>query len=94
MANHKSALKRHRQGLARRARNRTTRSSCRTAIKKVRAAIEGGDVTAASELLRQAQKSIATAATKGVYHKRNASRKISRLAKLVAGAQNAGTATA
>ncbi|MFM1849125.1 MAG: Ribosomal protein, partial [Pseudomonadota bacterium] len=43
MANHKSAIKRHRQSLKRRDRNRDARAAVRTAIKKVRALVAAGD---------------------------------------------------
>jgi small subunit ribosomal protein S20 len=89
MANHKSAIKRHKQSLKRKERNKTTMSACRTAIKKVRAAVEAGDMKAAQELLVAAEKSVATAASKGIYHKNNAARKISRIAGLVAKAKAA-----
>jgi small subunit ribosomal protein S20 len=51
MATHKSALKEHRQSLARRERNRVHRSRLRTAIKKYRQALEQGDVDQASKML-------------------------------------------
>lgn len=83
MANHKSAKKRHRQELRRRIANRDVRSACRTAIKQVRLAAEKGNLSEAEALLRKAQQTVATAATKKIFHPRNASRKISRLAALV-----------
>lgn len=83
MANHKSAKKRHRQSLKRRANNKSTQSACRTAIKKTRKAVESGNKKEAQSLLVSAQKMIMTAASKGMYHKNNARRKISRLAKAV-----------
>ena len=89
MANHKSAIKRHKQSLKRKARNKTTMAACRTAVKKVHAAVEGGELDAATALFKSAEKAIATAASKGIYHKKNASRKISRLAQFVAKAKAA-----
>ncbi len=65
------------------ARNKSIRSAVKTSIKKVEAAVAGGDKNAAGEALRAATKAISMAATKGVYHKNNASNKVSRLAKLV-----------
>jgi small subunit ribosomal protein S20 len=79
MANHKSAEKRHRQSLKRRQRNRVAKGAVRTAVKKARAAIEAKDETAAA-LVREAEKTIAKAAAKGIFHRRNASRQVSRLA--------------
>lgn len=83
MANHKSALKRHRQSLKRKTANKLVKSSVRTAIKKVRSAAEKGELEHLPTLYATAQQAIAKAATKGVYHKNNAKRKISRLALLL-----------
>jgi small subunit ribosomal protein S20 len=83
MANHKSAEKRHRQSLKRRLRNRTAKAAVRTAVKKTRAAVESKDPNAA-ELLRAAERAIAKAASKGLFHRKNAARQISRLASAVA----------
>lgn len=84
MANHKSALKRNRQSLMRRDRNRANRSKVKTAIKAVDTAIgEGGSVEKAQEALVAAIPTIHRAANKGAFHKRNASRKVSRLTKRV-----------
>ena len=84
MANHKSALKRIRQNEKIRDRNSKARSACRTAVKKTRAAIASGDKDAATAAFRVAQKALATAATKRLYHKNNVQRRIGRLAKQVA----------
>ena len=84
MANHKSALKRWRQNDKIRARNAGARSTCRTAIKVAQAAIEAGDKEAAKSAFLKAEKIIASASTKRLYHKNNASRKVSRLAKRLA----------
>jgi small subunit ribosomal protein S20 len=51
MATHKSALKEHRQSLARREQNRVHRSRLRTAIKKYRHALAQGDVEQARKML-------------------------------------------
>lgn len=83
MANIKSAKKRILVTQVRTERNKSIRSCVKTAIKKVYAAIEAGDKTAAQDALRAATKTIDMAATKGVYHKNNASRKVSRLSKAV-----------
>jgi small subunit ribosomal protein S20 len=80
MANHKSAEKRHRQSLKKRELNRRTKSAVRTMIKKVRAAIKLGDIEQAKSFLVSAEKSVQTAASKGVYKKKTASRYVSRLA--------------
>jgi small subunit ribosomal protein S20 len=77
-----SAVKRHKQSLKARARNRHVRSSVKTSVKDVRTALsESGEQTA--ELLRKAASVIARAGSKGVLHRKTASRKISRLAKAV-----------
>ncbi len=84
MANHKSALKRNRQSLIRRERNRMNRSKVKTAIKKLDAAIEVGDsAEKAKEALVAAVPIIERAAVKGAFHKKTASRKVSRLTKRV-----------
>ena len=84
MANHKSAEKRHRQSLTRRNRNRMVKASVRTATKKVADALEGGDIESAKTTLRDAEKALSKAATKGVLKKKTVSRQVSRLAKKVA----------
>ncbi len=83
MANHKSAVKRNRQNLARNARNTHIRSTMRTFVKQVRTAVAHGDASEARTALARAIPFIDKAATKGVIHKATASRKISRLSKLV-----------
>ena len=89
MANHKSAEKRHRQSKIRNARNTHIRSTMRSYVKKVRTAIADGDLDTAKTLLEKAVPYIDKAATKGVIHKATASRKISRLTKLVSGTEAA-----
>ncbi|QPJ60919.1 MAG: 30S ribosomal protein S20 [Candidatus Nitronauta litoralis] len=83
MANHKSALKRHRQSLTRSARNRGFRTQLKTHTKKVYAAVEENNGEDAKKALHDAQKSIAKIASKGVIHKRAAARKISSLTRRV-----------
>jgi len=78
MANIKSAEKRNRQAIKRTARNRVTRGSARTAVKKARLAIESGDPNAMQAVLA-AEKALDRAASKGVIHPNNASRRKSRL---------------
>ena len=79
MPNIKSAKKRILVNRTKAARNKSIKSATKTAIKKVYAAIETKDKEAAKAALRAATSTIDKAATKGVYHKNNASRKISRL---------------
>jgi len=79
MANHKSALKRIRQSEKRRVYNRTYRNRARTLIKKARVAIKVGVVDNAVEATKQAVRDLDMAVSRGVLHKRNASRRKSRL---------------
>jgi small subunit ribosomal protein S20 len=79
MANHPSAEKRNRQRLVRAERNQAVRSSLRTAVKKARAAIAAGDLSAAKGPVAAASIALAKAVSKGVVHERNASRTTSRI---------------
>lgn len=83
MANTASARKRVRQTVKRTERNRARKSRMRTFVKKVEAAIAGGDKTAAAEALRVAQPEMQRAVTKGVVHLNTVSRKLSRLSARV-----------
>ena len=85
MANIKSAKKRILVNRTKAERNKAIRSGVKTAIKKVYAAIDAKDVEAAKVALKDATTAIDKATTKGVYHKNNASRKVSRLTKAVNG---------
>ena len=83
MANHKSALKRHRQSLNARNRNRTIKTRIKHSVKTVRLAIENNDAAAAGTALQQASSILDRAAAKKIVHWRAAARKISRLSKAV-----------
>jgi len=83
VANHKSAEKRNKQNAIRNARNTHIRSTMRTLVKQVREAVAANDKEAANAALAKAIPYIDKTATKGVIHKATASRKISRLSKLV-----------
>ena len=83
MANIKSAKKRIEVARIRTERNKSIKSGVKTAMKKVFAAIEAGNKEAAQAELANATKVIEMAASKGVYHKNNAARKVSRLSKAV-----------
>ena len=83
MANIKSAKKRILVNRTKAERNKAIKSGVKTAIKKVFAAIESGDKEAATTALRAATKTIEMASSKGVYHKNNAARKVSRISKAV-----------
>ena len=64
-------------------RNKSIKSAVKTSIKKVEVAIEAKDKEAATVALQNAISTIDKAATKGVYHKNTAARKVSRLSKAV-----------
>lgn len=81
MANHKSAIKRHRQSVARRLRNRGQRSAMKNSVKKLLSAIESNDKDAVRSTLVAATSIIAKTATKGIIHGNTANRTISRLTK-------------
>ncbi len=83
MANHKSAEKRNRQAQESRLRNKMNRTKMKSAIRKLDEALVAGTADVAKENLREATSVIARTASKGTIHKRNAARKISRLAKRV-----------
>ena len=76
-------MKRMRQNEKRRARNRAVRSRVKTEIKKVLKAVEENNVEEANVALRSATSILGKSASKGVYHRNNASRKIARLARKV-----------
>ena len=81
LANHKSALKRHRQSLVRRMRNRSQRTAMKNIVKKLHSAIESKDKEAVSATLTKATSVIAKTASKGVIPGNTANRTISRLTK-------------
>lgn len=83
MANIKSAKKKIEVAAIRTERNKSIKSKVKTAIKKVEAAVAAADKTVAADTLKTAVIEISKAASKGVYHKNNAARKIARLSKSV-----------
>ena len=83
MANIKSAKKRILVNRTKADRNKAIKSSVKTAMKKVNAAVAANDKEAAKSALLAATATIDKAASKGVFHKNNASRKVSRLAQTV-----------
>jgi small subunit ribosomal protein S20 len=84
MANTPQARKRIRRNERRAEINGNRLGRIRTFVKKVEAALEGGDKTAAAEALKAAQPELARGVARGVLHKNTASRKLSRLSKRVA----------
>lgn len=83
MANIKSAKKRVLVTEVRTARNKAIKSKVKTCIKKVEAAVARNDKEEANAALLVAISEINKAANKGIYHKNNAARKVSRLTKAV-----------
>ncbi len=83
MAKSKSAIKRHKQSLKRRARNRHVRSSVKSAIKDVRSALGTGSGEEAGKALTKAASVISRAGSKGVLHKKNVARKVARLSRAI-----------
>lgn len=81
MANIKSAKKRNRQNIIRRARNKVVRSRIRNTVKALNSAIESGEST--DEPLKKAHAILARAASKRVIHRNTAARKAARLAKRI-----------
>ena len=79
MANHKSALKRAKQNEIQRIRNKGYKTSVKKAIKEVRTAIGESTPDQARETLKNAVSVIQKSVSKGVIHKNQAARKISRL---------------
>lgn len=79
MANHKQAIKRHRQNTKRRTRNRAALSHLRTLVKRARASIASGKPD--PEVIKAATTAFDRAVTKGVLHKRTASRRVSRMTR-------------
>ncbi len=79
----KSAIKRTRQTETKTIRNRSIKSEIKTLIKNIDAAVANEDVEGAKTALKKAIIAIDKSAQKGVVHKSTASRKVSRLTKLV-----------
>jgi small subunit ribosomal protein S20 len=85
VANHASALKRHRQSEKRRLRNRALKTRLRHVVREVRSAVASGDPERAGKTLALATTALDKAVTKGVLHRNSASRRIARLAHAVHG---------
>ncbi len=83
MANIRSQIKRNRQNVRLRARNKATRSALKTQLKRVRQAAAEGDTARVEDAYRQATKALDQAAAKGIIHKNNAANKKARLARLL-----------
>ncbi len=83
MANHKSAIKRALQNINRRLRNKAVRTQVKSVTKQLEAKIAEKDQQVAAAELKAVKSAIAKAAKKGVLHSNTASRKISRLERMV-----------
>ncbi|EDP75754.1 30S ribosomal protein S20 [Hydrogenivirga sp. 128-5-R1-1] len=83
MANTKQAAKRARRDAKRRERNRYHLSRMRTYIKKFRRMVQEGKLEEAKEFLPQVVSIIQHTASKGVIHKNEASRRVSRVQELL-----------
>jgi len=90
VANIKSQIKRIRQNEKRRLRNKSVKSSLKTAIRKFHAALESGDRELATTLARDASRKLDKAVSKGVIHKNQAANKKSAIAKRL---QSVGTSS-
>ena len=87
MPHTKSAKRRLRQSLERRAKNRAAKSAIKTQVRKVRQAAAAGDFAKAEAELRLAAKKLDRAGVKRVIHPNAAARTKSRLAHLIRGAK-------
>lgn len=94
MANHKSALKAHRQNIKARMHNRELRTRLRHALRSARAAIESGDVEKAGAEVRATVSLIDKLAGKGIIHANTAARHKSRLSHRTSAAGSRSTASA
>ena len=83
MRKNKSAVKKARQGEKNRLRNAHVKSTMKTNIKKVLLGLQGKDKDGLQQTFKEAVTCIDKAASKGVIHRNNAARRISRLAKKV-----------
>jgi small subunit ribosomal protein S20 len=81
LAHSDSARKRIRQNVKRRLRNRSSKSALRTAIKRFRSTVAGGDAEAARAAYAAVQKKADTVARKGIIHAKTAARIKARLAR-------------
>jgi small subunit ribosomal protein S20 len=80
VANIKSQIKRNRQNEKRRLRNKSVKSSLKTAVRKFRETVEAGDADKAQVLMREASRALDKAASKGVIHKNQAANRKSAIA--------------
>jgi len=81
VANIKSQIKRNRQNEKRRMRNKSVKSSLKTAVRKFHEATESGNTDTASALMREASRQLDRAVSKGVIHKNQAANRKSAISK-------------
>jgi small subunit ribosomal protein S20 len=84
LASHESALKAHRQSLKHREHNRQFRSRLRNALRSIRTAINGNDLTGAKAALKQTISLVDKMVSKGIIHRNAAGRYKSRLTTQIA----------
>lgn len=84
MANIKSQIKRNRQNESARLRNKSVKSSLKTAVRKANEAIATGDSAVAEAAVRDATRKLDKAASKGVIHANQAANRKSSLASKAA----------
>ena len=85
MANIKSQIKRIKTNEKARLRNKSVKSSLKTAVRKYREAAAAGDAATATTLMREASRALDKAASKGVIHANQAANRKSAMAKQTAG---------
>ena len=83
MANHKSALKRAKQSEIKRLRNKGYKTRVKNVFKSVEGAVAQNSIEEAKAGLTDAVSLIQKTASKGIFHKNKAARKISRLARKI-----------
>jgi small subunit ribosomal protein S20 len=83
LATHASAIKRSKQSEKRRLRNAMVKSDVKTTIKQVLGAVSGKNMEESQAALKEAIPAIQKASAKGAFHKKTASRKVSRLTRKV-----------
>lgn len=83
MANIKSAKKRIKVTTTKTERNKVQKSKIKMFVKKINQLVKDGNKSEANKILAEATKAIDMAASKGVFHKNNAARKVGRLTKAI-----------
>jgi small subunit ribosomal protein S20 len=88
LADHKDAIKRNKQNIKRQLHNRHYRSMMRNQIKRIEHALDDGDIKRAEEQLPKAVSVIQRVAQKGIIHRNQAARRVSRLYKSIERTRN------